>query len=463
MGRTNDVINTIERQLVTHIVETKFEDLPPEVIDYCKLLIIDSLGVTFPGSQAPGCQQVVDMAKQWGGESGSTILISGYKSAPPLAALANSAMMHALDFDDTLDASALHTFVSVLPAALAAAESLGNVDGKTFLLALALGVDTICRISLGIKRPLSWIRTATCGTFGAAASAGKLMNLDNDSMSNALGLAYSQTSGNAQGLLEGKLVKRMQPGFSAMSGVISAFLARSGVTGSSRFLEGEYGFYNLYERGEYDAAPLVEKLGEHFTIMDLSIKPYPSCRMTHATIDAALNMRKKIGSDFEKIDEIAVSVSEMVTGMVGKPFVIGTNPQVDAQFSIPYTTACALIKGKVLLKDFDDETIMDKSVNILAKRVRVASDKNLPAKDIMHSKLSVKMKDGRFFEERIDIPSGNPGNPMTMQQCQEKFRQCIDYSNIEIPPSRTEELLSSIEKIEILDNVHAIIDLMKVA
>jgi len=462
MDKVNDGIITIEEQLVAHIVETKFEDLPPEVIHYCKLLIVDSLGVTFPGSRAPGCQQVVDMAKQWGGESGATILISRYKSAPPLAALANSTMMHALDFDDTLDALALHTFVSVLPAALAAAESLGNVDGKTFILALTIGVETICRISLGIKRPLSWIRTATCGTFGAAASVGKIMGLDNESMSNALGLAYSQTSGNAQGLLEGKLVKRMQPGFSAMSGVISAFLARSGVTGSSRFLEGEYGFYNLYERGEYDLAPLVEKLGDHFTIMDLSIKPYPSCRMTHATIDAALKMRKNIGTDFDKIDEISVSVSEMVTEMVGKPFVIGTNPQVDAQFSIPYTTACALVKGKVLLSDFDEENIMDKKINILANRVIVASDKHLPVKDILHSKLSVKMINGQFFEETIDIPFGNPGNPMTMQQCQDKFRQCIDYSNIKIDGARTAELLLKIEQLETLKDVQSIIDLMKV-
>ena len=138
---------------------------------------------------------------------------------------------------------------------------MGGVDGKTLITALVLGVDVINRISLAIRRPLSWIRTATCGSFGAAAAAGKILGLDRGQMQNALGVVYSQTSGNAQGLLEGRLIKRMQPGLAAQAGVLSAFLAREGITGSHEFLEGAYGFYNLYERGEYDPAPVTPGFG----------------------------------------------------------------------------------------------------------------------------------------------------------------------------------------------------------
>jgi len=268
----------LEYKLIDHITKVRYEDLPPEAVDCCKLLIMDALGVIFPGSLAPGCPEVAGLAQAWRSESGASILIHGDRTLPPFAALVNSTMMHALDFDDTLDASALHTFVNVLPAAMAAAETVGSIDGKRFMTALILGVDVICRLSMGIRRPLSWIRTATCGSFGAATTVGKILGLDHEQMTNALGVAYSQTSGNAQGLLEGRLVKRMQPGFAAQAGLTSAFLAERGITGSHEFLEGTYGFYNLYEQGEFIHEPIVENLGSHYTITDLSIKPYPCQR-----------------------------------------------------------------------------------------------------------------------------------------------------------------------------------------
>ena len=229
-----------------------FADFSSQTVEYCKLLVMDTMGVALPGAKAPGCPQVIEQLGRWPSAKGARLLINGKIVAPPLAALCNSTIMHALDFDDTLDASALHCMVSVLPAALATSEEAGAVDGKRFICAVVAGVEVICRLSRAISTPLSWIRTATCGSFGAAAAAGIILGLNRDQLANALGVVYSQTSGNAQGLVEGRLVKRMQPGFAAQAGVASAYLARSGITGSRDFLEGEYGFYNLYERGLYN-------------------------------------------------------------------------------------------------------------------------------------------------------------------------------------------------------------------
>lgn len=452
----------LENLLLDHVSGIQYEDLPEEVISYCKLFIIDSLGVTFPGSQAPGCQAVADLTKTWGGTSGSKILIHGNRTAPPLAALANSTMMHALDFDDTLDASALHTFVSVLPAALATAESVGGVDGKRLITALVSGVELICRLSFGIRRPLSWIRTATCGSFGAAAAAGKILGLDRDGLTNTLGVVYSQTSGNAQGLLEGRLVKRMQPGFAAQAGVISAFLAKAGITGSHQFLQGTHGFYHLYERGEYDPGPVVDGLGEHYTILDLSLKPYPCCRMTHASIDAALQLRGLIGESTSEVEEIMITASKMVTEMVGKPFVIGTDPQVDAQFSIPYTVSTALLRGDVFLEDFETARVLEGSVKPLSERVKVVTDPALPEKDIIHSTVAVRMKNGQVHKAVVNAPLGNPANPLDMIQCQQKFSKCLTYSKIDYDESRSRELLSVIETLEDVRDVSIISSLMQV-
>ncbi|MCG6894319.1 MAG: MmgE/PrpD family protein [Desulfobacteraceae bacterium] len=439
--------SSLEQRLTHHVVDTGYPDLDAETVRCCKKLVMDSLGVVFPGSRAPGCPEIVELLRSWQSRAGASVMLTDVCAPPPMAAMANSAMMHALDFDDTLDASALHTFVSVLPAALAAAEHRGGVDGRELITALVLGVDVICRISLAIDRPLSWIRTATCGSFGAAAAAGKILGLNREEMANAFGVVYAQTSGNAQGLIEGRLVKRMQPGFAASAGVLSAFLAARGVTGSQRFLTGPYGYYSLYERDDYHPERITASLGEHFTVGDLSIKPFPCCRMTHSAIAAALKARERIASA-EEIAHIRMSVSSMVAEMVGKPFRVGTNPQVDAQFSIPYTTACALIRGDVFLVDFEVDRISDPAVQELARRVQVLPSPELPAKDIYQAEMTVTRTDGEAFTERVAVPPGNPENPMSSRDCREKFHKCIDYSGLPIAENARNELLSMIETLE---------------
>ncbi|MCF8080749.1 MAG: MmgE/PrpD family protein, partial [Desulfobacterales bacterium] len=342
------------------------------------------------------------------------------------------------------------------PAALAAAGNRGGIGGKELVTALVLGVDVICRISLAIDRPLSWIRTATCGSFGAAAAAGKILGLNEEMLSNALGVVYAQTSGNAQGLIESRLVKRIQPGFAASAGVVSAFLAARGITGSRRFLTGAYGFYPLYEHGDYHPERVVEALGERFSIVDLSIKPYPCCRMTHSAIGAAMKLKEQVGP-VDNIERIDVSVSSMVTEMVGKPFQIGENPQVDAQFSIPYTAACALVRGDVFLQDFEAGRISDPAVKRLADRITVSVDPDLPAKDILQSEMTVARNDGKVFSERVPVPLGNPHNPMSAGQCREKFLKCIDYSGLPITEETQNELISMIENLESVSDVRDLV------
>jgi 2-methylcitrate dehydratase PrpD len=436
------------QRIIDFLAQTGFNDLPSRTVEYCKLLVMDTMGVALPGAQAPGCAQVTEQLGQWASASGARLLLNGRTVAPPLAALGNSTIMHALDFDDTLDASALHCMVSVLPAALAVAEAEGGVDGKRFINALVLGVEVICRLSRAITTPLSWIRTATCGSFGAAAAAAKVLGLNRDQLTNALGVVYAQTSGNAQGLVEGRLVKRMQPGFASQAGVASAYLARSGITGSRDFLEGDYGFYNLYEKGQYAPAAALEGLGGEFLINQLSIKPYPCCRMTHSSIDAALELRPRLQDPAREVESIEVSVSSMCRNMVGKPFAIGDNPQVDAQFSIPYTVSMALLRGDVFLPDFEEKAIRDPQALALASKVAVNADPGLPDNDLMQARMMLSTQDGGRLQSEIKAPLGNPAKPMNLEACQEKFHKCLRYSGFSMGPARTAGFLALVEELE---------------
>ena len=424
-------MDAIVERLVTYISETDYNSLPKEVIGETKKFILDTIGVGLAGAREPGCKEVVDLVKKWSpNNTGSTIIYYRDKVSPPEAAFANSVVMHALDFDDTLDSSAIHAHVSSIPAALAIAENKGKVSGKEFITAVILGVDITCRIASAILTPLSWIRTATCGSFGAAAAAAKILNGGEKEIVHTFGIVYSQTAGNAQCLIDGGLVKRMQPGFSARSAVLSAALASQGVTGATNVFMGEYGFFKLYERGKVKEEKVVENLGDHFGVMDLSIKPYPCCRMTHASIDAALELYNAQHIDLEDIAEIVVYVSKMVSDMVGGPFTIRSNPQVDAQFSIPYTVAVALKKGKVFLSDFTSDTIKkDSSLLELAKKIRVLIDPELSPNDISTANMTIRMLQGESISFTVDTLKGSPQRPMTFNECADKFKQCLEYSH----------------------------------
>jgi 2-methylcitrate dehydratase PrpD len=455
-------MDTIAGKLVRYVSETTFDKLPPEVVSETKKFILDTVGVGLAGAREPGCREAVDVVKKWStNDAGSTIIYYGGKVSPHEAAFVNSVLMHALDFDDTLDSSAMHTHVSAVPAALAVAEARGKVGGEELITAVALGVDVTCRIASAITTPLSWIRTATCGSFGAAAAAAKTMGMRGQDVLNTLGIVYSQTAGNAQCLVDGGLVKRMQPGFSARSAVLSAALAFKGVTGATNIFEGEYGFYNLYERGKVNAERATENLGDHFGVMDLSIKPYPSCRMTHASIDAALELHNSQSIDPEAIAEILVCGSKMVSDMVGGPFEIRTNPQVDAQFSIPYTVAVALTRGKVLLGDFSSDTITKGTSALeLAKKIKVVTDPQLPANDISSANMTIRMVSGETLSSRVDGLKGSPSKPMSFDECAAKFRHCLEYSGKQSIVKNADTIIDLLFNLETRKDVGELFDVL---
>jgi 2-methylcitrate dehydratase PrpD len=453
-------MDAIAEKLVRYVSETTYDRLPQEVTTETKKVMLDTLGVGLAGVREPGCREVVEVVKKWSPNSvGSTIIYYGDKVSPPEAAFANSVLMHALDFDDTLDNSAMHTHVSSFPAALAMAESKGKVTGKEFITAVALGVDITSRIGSAILSPLSWIRSATCGSFGAGAAAAKVLGMGEKEILNTLGIVYSQTAGNAQCLVDGGLVKRMQPGFSARSAVLSAALASEGVTGATHMFEGEYGFFNLYERGKVKSERVTENLGGHFGVTDLSIKPYPSCRMTHGSIDAALELSDSHRIKPEGVAEILVYVSKMVSDMVGAPFEIRDNPQVDAQFSVPYTVAVALTRRKVFLDDFASDTIRnDTSVLDLAKRIKVMIDPELPVNDISCANMIIKMASGETFSLKVDTLKGSPLRPMSFDECARKFKDCLEYSQKLSLVENSETLIDLILTLEKKEDVIEIFD-----
>jgi len=282
--------------LSRNAVNAKFEDLSSDAVEVTKKDIFDTLGTTIAGSTSAGGKEVVEMGREWGGEPESTIVSFGGKLPSYMAAFINGTMSHALDFDDTHDNAVLHVGPAVVSTSFAVAERMGKVSGKDFMIAVALGIDVMSRMGLATKRPIhegGFMNTPVYGYFGAAVAAGKLLGLNEDQMINAFGIAYAQAAGNVQVNVDDEhaLTKRLSVGFSAKGGLLSALLAQKGLTGARYSLEGRFGLYNLYQRGEYDRDMLHRGLGKQYEVTNLSFNPYACCRQIHAHIEAALQLK----------------------------------------------------------------------------------------------------------------------------------------------------------------------------
>ncbi len=454
--------------LIRHISDTSYVDLPRNVVDSTKRIVLDLMGVIAAGSSTPEAQTVLNLARGWEGRTESSVLIYGDKVPAPSAGLVNGTMGRARDFDDVHEKAVIHPSVSVIPAALAMAEFCGGIKGRDFITAVALGVDLTCRLGMAPRTGpnISGMSTTwQCGTFGAAAAAGKVMELDLESLMNAMGIAYSQASGNQQVIAEGSTVVRVQQGLTTWAGITSALLASKGITGPRNVLEGRYGYYPVYHRSGYDREALIDGLGETYEIVNTSIKPYPCCKWTHQAIDAALEAVKEDGLEPGDVDSVEVRLNRQAYNLVCAPLDLKRRPLsvVDAQFSVPYTVAAAIVRGDVSLDTFTTEAMNDPEILSMAKKVTPRVDEGIErqgARGIAPEIVEIRTRDGRTHQRCVEHVRGSPMAPMTMEELHDKFRRCIAHAAKPIPDDATEEFCDVIGRLDSLDDISDIVSLL---
>jgi len=451
-----DVIET----LAHNVVATRYETLPEETVEATKLHILDTLGVLAAGATAPGCEAVVDLVKYWGGREESTIFVHGGRVPAHNAALANSVMARALDFDDAMD-KGFHISASAVPTALAVAEMRGGVRGRELITAIATGVDLGIRLNLATNYHLGHDPVGVCMIFGTAAIASKLLELDDNEMLNALGIAFNRGGGSMQSNIDGVLTVRLIQGLTSRSGIECALLAQRGITGVKNVIEGLYGYFHLYARDKGDLAPLTQGLGQRFEGAEHMLhKKYPSCGATLAATDGTLELAKEHNLKAQDIDSITVRVTQRIRNLAGHPFVIRDNPEVDAQFNIAYTVANAIIRRDSRLEHFTEEFIKDPQVVALAERVHVVVDNRVGEMGIPQSAtVEVNLKNGGKLEKFVKHPKGFPGNPMTTEEIKSKFSSCMAIVPKPLAAGAAEELADLIAHLEDIDNTSRIVQL----
>jgi 2-methylcitrate dehydratase PrpD len=437
-----------------NIANTKYEDLPREVVEATKKQVLDLLGVALGGFSKPGPKELREIVRDWGGKEESTLIGCTQKVPAPNAAHVNATMAHALDYDDVHETAIMHPGVAIIPTCMAVAEQKGNLGGKEFITVAALGVDMMCRLALATtpgSRPLNtgWHLTTLFGFLGAAGAAGRMLGLGEEKIVNGLGIAYHQCSGNGQCVIDGALTKRMGPGFSVKGGITAALLAEKGVTGARNCLEGEWGLYKLYLHGNYDAKALTKDLGKYFEGINVAIKPYPCCRGIHPAIDAALALVKEHHIKAEDVQKIVLSVSKEHYQLLCEPEEAKLKPRtpVDAQFSIPWGVATAIVRKQVTLDDFTEMAIKSQEILKVTQKMSVKVDTRLNRPDkIEPTSVELTTKQGKVYTKEIEEPLGSLGRPMSFDDCARKFRDCakdLGDENID----KVIELINDLEKI----------------
>lgn len=410
-------------------------DLPPEVAGSVRSRVLDIVGLCLAAVDLPTSGAALSFVAAQGGHPQAHAIGLPDRVPAPLAAFGNGVLAHSLDYDDTHLPSVLHPSASVVPAGLAAAELVG-AGGPELTVAVAAGLEICVRLGMAGYDPAAGNSvffehgqhaTSICGAIGGAVTAGLLLGLDEDGIQHVIGVSASMASGLLEANRTGGTVKRMHCGWAAQAAVTAAQLVHHGVTGPPTVLEGRFGFFEAFLRGQYDPAPVRDGLGVTWQVPGIFFKPYPANHFTHAVIDAARELRAA-GLRPEQVASVRVGVPAPVVRTIGQPIERKRLPETgyQAQFSGPYAVAAGLYGGHGLgvgLADFTDELATDPRRRDLMARVEVVADDRcteifpwqFPAR------LDVRTTDGRDLVAEVHANRGGPQWPLTPDELATKF------------------------------------------
>jgi len=421
----------VTAELSRFSADIALDRLPPEVVQRARFLVLDLVGnivrARHDAESTPALLAAVRALGLAAGNSG--VFGDPVRYTPAGAALLNGALGHSLDFDDTHAAGSLHPGAPVISAAIAAGEMAG-APGSDVLAGIIAGYEVTCRVALAMPAKAHYDRgfhpTATCGAFGAAVAVGRVFGLDAEQIASALGIALSQSAGSLAFLHNGAWTKRFQVGWAATNGLTAATLAREGFKGASQPLEGRHGFMQGYAPNPTPERA-IEALGKVFELMHTAVKPYPSCRYGHASIDAVLAIRAELGLKPEEVESVTLGLPKAGMMLIGEPAEKKANPSnvVDGQFSGPFVVAAGLATGAMGWDSY--RLLNDNTVRMLLPKIRSEFDPEIEAEfpANMSGKVTIRAR-GAEHVRKVVVPKGEPANFLTEAELRAKFAGLAD-------------------------------------
>lgn len=427
--------------------------IPAAVMARAKHLILDAVGIALASTTYEFAHRAMTAIGGLAGSGDAAVIGMPARLPPRDAALINGILIHGLDFDDTHSGGVIHATCSVLPTVLAVAARRG-ASGREMLAAYVLGVEIAARlgaVARGAFHQVGFHPTGLVGAFACALAAGRLLGLSERQLVLAQGLALSAGSGSLEFLEDGAWNKRFHPGWAANAGITTAALAQQGFVGARRAYEGRFGLYSSYLQSHFDPANLplaTAGLGEVWELLQVAVKPYPACHFVHACIDAAVALVREQKLDAGEIDRVRALVPAEVVKTVCEPVANKRRPanSYDAQFSIPYTVAAALRRGRFTLDELADDALGDPGILTLADRVDYEIDPASTFPRHYTGEVVVITRNGRTLRHREAINRGNGDRPLSEAAIIEKFHSNAARAVSRERARRIEALLLSLDE-----------------
>ncbi|MFM2371901.1 MAG: hypothetical protein RIS85_1623 [Pseudomonadota bacterium] len=416
--------------LIDHALSLRWADLPDDVKARAQTFLHDSLAVGVAGRNAAHADAVLAMVQGWGaGNVASVLGRSDVRLPAPSAAFINGFQIHGQEYDCVHEPAVLHPMATVLAALLAEAQRGDPVTGQQFLTAIVAGVDVA--VTLGIAAPgaLKFFRPATAGIFGCVAAIASLRAMPRDVALDAFGHALALVSGTMQAHVEGKPALPVQVANAARNSLVAIDLARGGMPGVTRPLDGPFGYFPLMEVREA-LAPALARLGQGNRITEVSWKPFPTGRAGHGGIVAVQQLRDEQGLTAADLDSLEYHAPPLIHRLVGRPAKAGMEPGY-ARLCMQYLAAVTLLRGKVTLADFTRESLDDAAVLALAARIAVIADDNPDLAAFVPARAVVRTVDGRVLTQDVTAQLGSPQWPLSEAQHMAKALGCLEFAGLE--------------------------------
>ena len=437
-----------------HALCTRFEDLSADAVEQAKVFILDTIGVGIAGSSAAGADELSRVAAGWG-EGADAVVWGTRKRVPaPTAAFLNGFQAHCQEYDCVHEKAVLHPMATLLPASIAYAERAGGVSGRELIVAVAVGIDVAVSLGVAAREGLKFFRPATSGGFGATAAIGRLAGFDLETLCNAFGIQYGQTSGTMQSHVEGSIVLPMQIGFNGRAALNACDIAATGLPGPRDVFEGQFGYMRLFE-GTWDLQPTWDNLGKTWLVSELSHKPYPAGRATHGGVEGIMTLRAQRGFAADDVESVVVKGPPLIKRLCGRPDVPSPNANY-ARLCMPFVGAKVLLHGKIDLAHYRGAELADPKTHEIARRITMESDGNPDPNALAPQEVVITLKDGTVLRRRCEVMLANPARRFTREQHLAKFHRCLEFAESPLRPGTGETLTDLVDRLEQLADVRAL-------
>ena len=454
----------ISQTLAGFAAGLRFEDVPANVIERAKLHVLDCIGIGLASSGFEFGQRTINALVALGGDGPYPVLGTAHGLPLRDAVLANGTLIHGLDFDDTHSGGVIHASASTLPIVLGVGQR-ERASGREALAAYLAGIETSSRIAHAAKNGFhqrGFHPTGLVGIFGATLAAGRLSGMTAGQLAHAQGIALSMAAGSLEFLDDGAWTKRMHPGWAASSAVTACALARSGFVGPRRAYEGRYGLFNAHVDAQHpiDLSLCTAGLGDTWEMLNVAIKPYPACHFNHAFADAALELRRKHAFSIDDVAAITARIGAGQTQVVCEPEASKRSPRnaYEAQFSVHYTIATALVRGRFTLDELEEEALGDARTHALMQKIGYEVDPDSLFPRYYSGEVVVRLKDGRELRHRETHNRGSDARPLAANEILVKF---LGNAERAMSAARAERLIEAVLALDRADSLEAVLDAVR--